>query len=472
MKQSTRRTKVIWSFESDYLNDALVDSVIAEDADAIRLVYKVGAAPKIASFLKSLTKKNTDDCPKSIMIDVSTKIRGHICNVQQPLELEFGKRVRLTPVGGKGDLEVKTDEWSTLFAEDAIIYLGYGNVLLRAKKVTTDAVDADVVQGGTVYPDLGIHVPTTQTSAHFAEIPREDLQTLLKAGIDFLVIPGGVAASEIQDLRKVIQQETKNPPWIILKVNSEKVYDKLDELLPAVDGVLISRLEMALGIDAATIPIRTKEIIQMCNDRSKIVFTASEMLGSMRHNATPTRAEVSDIANSVIDGSDAVVLSEEVAYGKYSLRALHLMRQIIQDIEAHAEGQPPNWIRLSPSIENEMDAIAYTAYKTAERIKAKALVCITVAGNTAVRLATFRTLMPIIAVTFDPVTLRRLNLVRGVTGLSLDADPHIDQVLPVVNDRLVRGNYLNAGDRIVFVSITLSSVGREGSNLFTVQTLV
>jgi pyruvate kinase len=118
-----------------------------------------------------------------------------------------------------------------------------------------------------------------------------------------------------------------------------------------------------------------------------------------------------------------------------------------------------------------MDAVSFAAYRTARRVQAKAIVCITKAGNTALKLASFRAPVPIIAVTFSPDVLRKLSVVRGVDGLVLGVDPKIDDVLPVVNDRLLRDSWLQSGDRIVFISVTLSSLGREASNLFTVQQL-
>jgi pyruvate kinase len=214
----------------------------------------------------------------------------------------------------------------------------------------------------------------------------------------------------------------------------------------------------------------TKEIIQLCNDGAKVVVTASEMLASMRRNVTPTRAEVSDVANAVLDGTDAVVLSEEVANGKYGAQAVQVMQRIIDDIEERAHVRP-NWTKHTPRVENEMDSIAYHAYRTAERVKAKAIVTITKAGNTALKLASYRAPVPVIAVTFSEYAQRRLSIVRGVDTLLLDIDPNIDEVLPLVNDQLVRSSWLKAGDPIVFVAITLSPVGRESSNLFTVQIL-
>jgi len=234
---------------------------------------------------------------------------------------------------------------------------------------------------------------------------------------------------------------------------------------------VISRREMALTLNPVTVPMITKEIIQRCNDEAKIVLTASEMLASMRHNVTPTRAEVSDIANAVIDGTDAVLLSEEVANGRFGDKAVEVMARIIIDIESAATNIKPNWIKHTPTVANEMDAIAYHALRSAERVGAKAIVTITKNGNTPLKLASFRAPVPIIAVTFSAAVKRRLAIVRGVQTLLLDIDPNIDQVLPIVNDQLVRSSWLQAGDAVIFVAITLSPVGREASNLFTIQTL-
>jgi len=470
IQQHKRRTKVIWSFEAKCLTKELLNDVATQEFDALRLVYDSVGVPKIMEFLADLAKLPLPT-PKPVMIDIATKVRATVTGFTEPVEYKFGDKVTFVAKPKDKHLQIKTAEWTKLFAEDASMFAGYGNVVFRIRKVAAESVETEVVQGGTMYPEMDIHVPDTAPDMQLKDIPRDELTALVKAGVDYIVVPGMASAQEITHLREFLsKQAPQTPPWIILKVNSERVYEQLDSLLGEVDGVLISRLEMALGLDPAMIPIVTKEIIQLCNDKAKMVFTASEMLGSMRRNATPTRAEVSDIANAVIDGTDAVVLSEEVPYGKHSSRALQLMRKAIEDIEEQGSGAP-NWLKLSPSIENEMDAIAYTAYKTAMRLKPKAIVCITVAGNTAVRLATFRPPIPIVAVTFSQHVLRKLSLIRGVQGIYVDTDPSIDNVLPMVNDRLVRDSWLRQGDRIIFVSITLSSVGREASNLFTVQTL-
>jgi pyruvate kinase len=342
---------------------------------------------------------------------------------------------------------------------------------MKTLAIAKGLVELEVTQGGTIYPDMPIFVPETRKGLKARDVSQDDLKELLKCGIDYLVIPGQWTTAQITGFRAGLAAEFGDKaPWLLAKIDSVDAYERLEEIIPAVDGVMISRREIALTANPATVPMITKEIIQLCSDNAKVIVTASEMLSSMRMNATPTRAEVSDVANAVLDGTDGVVLSEEVVNGKYGNEAVAAMHRIICDVEG-GSWVKPNWIKAVPAVETEMDAIAYNAYRTAQRIQAKAIVCITKAGNTALKLASFRSDFPVIGVTFSADVMRRLSLVRGVSGLWLNIDPNIDEVLPVVNDHLVRESWLKSGDSIVFVTLTISPVGRESSNLFTVQNL-
>jgi pyruvate kinase len=480
-----RRTKIVWSFESRVLDDARAEQVLGEDVDALRLVLNRATAEQMPRFIDQLRsgfekfKKTGGTAKKTmppIMIDLQEGARASIVGLAEPKEISFGESVTIGEVGSRATFEIQSRQWDGLFKKDALIYIGYGNVVLRVTASAGRKIEAETVQGGTVYPDTDIHIPATRKLPVLADYKSPELDGLLAKGFDFLVLPGVESSEEIQDFRKFVAAQSKSfgmasAPWMILRVDSVGIYENLDQLLEVVDGVLISRKDLALSMNPAQIPMITKEIIQRCNDHAKLVLTASEMLGSMRRNVTPTRAEVSDIANAVIDGTDAVILSEEVAHGKYAAQALQVMRRTIEDIESKT-GEEPNWVKLAPTVATEMDAVSFAAYRTARRVQAKAIVCITKAGNTALKLASFRAPVPIIAVTFSPDVLRKLSVVRGVDGLVLGVDPKIDDVLPVVNDRLLRDSWLKAGDRIIFISVTISSLGREASNLFTVQQLV
>lgn len=468
LKENDRRTKIIWSFEPQCLNETVAKQAKEEQIDALRIVYEPGTAKQIIDFLKILRKGEGSRVP--VMLDVALPARAAVAKISEPIELRYGQVVKLALEGNPADIPLVTKHWSQLFVPDHAIYFGYGYAVLSILKVSQDVIEAEVMQGGTVYPGMDVHVPTTRLSPTADQVDKEELQLILCEGVDYLVAPGFVDPDDLHAFKHLCEVSGHGDTWIILKINSEKTYKKLGELLPFVHGVLISRLEMALCMEPAIIPVVTKEIIQQCSDQAKLVCTASEMLGSMRNNATPTRAEVSDVANAVTDGTDAVVLTEEIPYGNHAVRAIRLMRKVVEEVERHKSLQL-NWIKHEPAIREEMDAVAFGAYRTAQRVGAKAIVCLTREGNTALKLSSFRTPKPILAVTFSEAVLRRLSLVRGVDGVMLDSDPLIDDVLAVVNDRLIRDSWLMPGDKYIFVSVTLSSVGRQESNLFTIQTL-
>tara|TARA_B100001094_G_C17706977_1_gene565435 strand:- start:9 stop:587 length:579 start_codon:yes stop_codon:yes gene_type:complete len=191
----------------------------------------------------------------------------------------------------------------------------------------------------------------------------------------------------------------------------------------------------------------------------------------MRLNATPTRAEVSDIANASMDGADGVVLSKELSMGRFATRGLNLAKKTIHDVESQKRQLPLNWEKKTLEITHTLAAVTFAAYKAAQRNRAEAIVCLTKKGNTALLLGSFRTEVPIIAVTMSQDVLRRLRLIRGVNAMLIEEDLDIEHVLPRINDKIVRDTWLSAGDKIVFVSVSLSSLGEKASNLFTVQTL-
>ena len=466
-----RRTKIVWSYEPANLRPGLASELVDVEFDAIRLVYETGSADIICQFLDELaTVVAKNDHPIPVMIDVSARVRGVVASDHDPFEVAYGDLVKVTPTNGNGDIRIETDRWEQFFEADANVYIGFGDVVLNILNVKPDFAEAQVVQGGTVLASADVHIPKTRQDPKMTDFSEKELKEIFSRNVDFVVVPGFSSAEEIKLIKDLCYASSSRKPWMFLKLNSKNVYEKVADLLDTVHGVFISRRELALFMPPAMIPVLTKEVIQLCNDNAKIVLTASEMLGSMRHNLTPTRAEVSDVANVVLDGTDAVVLSEEISYGPHSGRAISLLRKIVEDVE-QSKTTRQNWQKHLPDIDEEMDAVAYTAYKTAERVGAKAIVCLTKEGNTAVKLSSFRFPEQIIALTLSEEVLSRLSIIRGVDGILLDGEPVIDQVLPFVNDLLLSHSWLCAGDKIVFVSVTLSPLSRRESNLLTVQTL-
>lgn len=472
IERSLNRTNVIWSFNSLGLNENLIDHISNSSVDAIRLV---GLGKDIDSIIKNGEALKEQFSAKGkvapILVDVLRAARCYVSNLTDEMNLVGDEVIRITPCGGGGDLEFNCSDWDLFFQDEALVYLGHGVVTLMPEAIEKAQIKARVIQGGRIAPNVEAHCPTSRPSAFLTPTFLEEVRAVGQLPIDGLVVPGLKDVEEMERLKNELNELTSSPPWLFLRVDTEETYLKIKDFVPFIKGVLVSRLDLGMSMDPAKVPMVTKEIIQICNDHAKIVIIASDILGSMRHNATPTRAEVSDIANAAIDGADGVVLSEDLALGEYSARGLQLAKKTIHEIENRHGRHNLNWVKRSPEVNYTLAAVTYSAYRTAHRNNAKAIVCLTTKGNTALLLASFRTDIPIFAVTLSEDVLRRVTMIRGVHGILLEDAPNIDEVLPMINNYIVKDTWLQSGDKIVFVSVSLSSVGEKASNLFTVQTL-
>ncbi len=469
MEDQRLQTKIVWSLDHSTIEKHRNLDLIQTGFDVLRLVFGRESGKMVGNFVKDLQNSSEINAP-AIMVDVSHYMHSTLTHIHIAPELQYEQIITLSPDAKKGDLTVECPDWSLTFIRDSLIYIGFGAVVLKILSIKDKEVQAQVVQGGTLRVGMNVYDSHTHKEPTVFDLTGVDISPFKNTAIDYVVIPGIASAREVGVIRKKLNLTLKNDPWLIVRVDNKRVYENIDTLLEHVDGIMIPRRELALSLDPALVPIACKEIMQACHEKAKLVMIESDLLASMRFHPTPTRAEVSDIANAVIDGTDAIVLSEDLALGVYVDRALKTCRSIIGDIE-NQENVLVNWSPRDFVAATEFEAVAYHAYKTAERVKAKAIVCITRNGNTALRLASFRSTFPIIAVTFSIQTKRRLSLVRGVQSLLLDINPSIDEVLPLVKEKLADFSWLKSGDSIVFITVTLSPVGREASNLLTVQQL-
>lgn len=352
-----------------------------------------------------------------------------------------------------------------------LLYWGYGDGIFKVLEFKKHAMHVQVEQSGMLPQSTILYAPgrKSTTMAHIEALKSEDF---LDAGVNYFVLPGCLDEGDVQGLRKRFPRDDERSPWLIYRVDSAQALECFEAVLPWVDGLMISRRELALTAHPDRVPMVTKTLIHRCRQQAKLTIVASQMLGSMLHHITPTRAEVSDVANAVYDGADAVMISEDTLQGPYALQAIEVAHKVTSDVEEHH--LPYNLGSRSPHLihpTGEMDVICVQAARTARRIGAQALVCITQTGNTAVRLSSLSTHLPIIAITFHRRIARKLRLLRGVDSLVLKANPNLDEVLPRVNELLKSTSWLHVGDSFVFVTVTLSSMSREASNLFTIQSI-
>lgn len=466
-----QHTKIVWSLDAQKIKDYSLENISSYPCQALRILYNKENSANILSFLKEHKKaQNTVSLTnyKPIIVDVSQKPQASIIKLKDLVKLEYQKKIFLVPEGHPNGIQIKTDSWPSLFKEQELIYLNNGNVVLSTEKVFPDKIETIVQQGQNISNGMELTIPASKKPPSIFDLAFIDIEPFQKTGVDYVVLPGIASARQINIIKKKLSSKKKHSPSILLKVDSSEVYNNIKEILPSVDGLVISRRTLALSVDPATVPLICKEIIHEANKEAKIVLVSSEMLYSMRHNPTPTRAEVSDIANAVIDGTDAVVLSKEIAYGHNTLRSLDIAAKTIKEVESSLDLKQ-NWHKDKIKIKNNLGYIAYYAYITAKRIKAKALVCLTKEGHTALQIASYRPNIPIIALTFNEKTRSRTSLIRGVSPIVLKGKPNLDKVLPTVNNILKESGKLKAQDIFVFVTLSLSPISGEASNLFTVQ---
>lgn len=346
---------------------------------------------------------------------------------------------------GKGD---------TLLLDD-------GTMELWVEGVRGRNIRATVVVGGLLKSHKGINVPTASLSA--TPLTAKDIRDLafgLQQQVDFVALSFVRRAADVERLRRLVKKvpgtisrsrPPLTPPRIIVKIERREALDHLDAIIAAADGVMVARGDLALEADAASVPIYQKTMIRKCLEAAKPVITATEMLGSMVEKPRPTRAEVSDVANAVIDHTDATMLSGESATGKYPVRTVETMAHIIGDTEASPLDDlvaPPN---VSPDA-RPVAAVSAAACTLAAEVNAAAIVTVTTAGFTARAISRHRPPRPIVAVTTDPAVARQLALSWGVHPVVRTGSGNADAVRRWAIARLRKTRLVRRGDRVVFVT--------------------
>jgi pyruvate kinase len=316
--------------------------------------------------------------------------------------------------------------------------------------------DADilcrVIVGGTLTPGRGVVVPGIRTSGPF-------LTAELRAHFDFVIAqqPDYIAlsfvghAQDVMQVRDILQQRGADLP-IISKIERGQAIIQLDGILRASDGIMVARGDLGVDIPLEQLPMVQKEIIRKCNALGKPVITATQMLESMVSAARPTRAEVTDVANAIFDGTDAVMLSAETSIGTYPVQAVTMMARIARATDAQLPCEQILLARgaaLDPQID---EAISYDACRTAHQLGAKAIVAFTQSGSTAQRVSKCRPSVPILAITASAEVCRRLQLCWGVQVFQLAAPSTVEELFAVGATLPQRVGLAKAGDLVVITA--------------------
>jgi pyruvate kinase len=281
---------------------------------------------------------------------------------------------------------------------------------------------------------------------------REDVADAVAHGADYVALSFVRRAEDVQALRALVPKTTK----LVAKIEKAAALDDLERILAAADAVMVARGDLGVELPFEKVPLVQKRLIHEANRHGKPVITATQMLESMVHAPRPTRAEASDVANAILDGTDAVMLSAETATGEYPEEAVEAMDRIIREMEGHAHTQDQRRMELRDGVGTGgvavEDAIALGTAAVARMLHTPLIVTLTQGGFTARKVAACRPPVPILAVTTVPLTYRQLALVWGVTPVLVDRVPSYDAMLAVVRDLILKRGYAQPGDRIVMTA--------------------
>jgi pyruvate kinase len=388
--------------------------------------------------------------------------------------LKEGDRFTLTTQQVEGDQSKVWVQYPEIVKDVKVggyLLLDDGNITLKALEVTETEVHCEVIVGGPLSNRKKVNLPGTKVSLPaLAEKDVSDIQFGVKMGVDFVAGSFIRKAADVVEIRKIIEEAGGNQQ-IIAKIESQEGFDELEAILAVSDGLMVARGDLGVEVPTEEVPLMQKHMIARCNQLGKPVITATQMLESMITKPRPTRAEASDVANAILDGTDAIMLSAESAAGDYPVEAVKTMVHIALRTERginYAELLDKK--RKMAHLDTVTEAISHATATTAADLGAAAIITATRSGFTARQVSRFRPACPIIAVTPDESAARKLQLVNGVYTVTQPESPDTDALINDAIAGALAAGYIHDGDLVVITAGV--PVGVTGTtNLLKVHTV-
>ncbi|KKW63275.1 pyruvate kinase [Mycolicibacterium elephantis] len=448
----SRRGKIVCTLGPATATDETVRALVEAGMDVARLNFSHGGYPDHeATYKRVRAASDASGRAVGILADLQgPKIRlGRFA--AGPTYWATGDTVRITI----DDLEGTHDRVSTTYkrlAQDAKpgdrVLVDDGNVGLVVDSIDGNDVVCIVTEGGPVSNNKGMSMPGMNVTAPaLSEKDVDDLEFALRLGVDLVALSFVRSPADIEVVHEVMDRVGRRVP-VIAKLEKPEAIDNLEAIVLAFDGIMVARGDLGVELPLEEVPLVQKRAIQMARENAKPVIVATQMLESMIENSRPTRAEASDVANAVLDGTDAVMLSGETSVGKYPLEAVKTMARIISAVEENSVAAPP----LTHVPRTKRGVISYAARDIGERLDAKALVAYTQSGDTVRRLARLHTPLPLLAFTSLPEIRSQLALTWGTETFIV---PHIqttDGMIRHVDKSLLELGRYKRGDLIVIVA--------------------
>ena len=452
----TRRTKIVCTIGPATQERDQLEALIDAGMDVARLNFSHGEPEwhrRTVKLIRAISAERKR--PIGIMLDIpGPKLRiGDIPD--GPIFLDSGSVVRLIPgdaPGNAGEISVGYARLPDEMEPGDRIFIGDGDVELEVESTDSTAVNCRVISGGPVSSHKGMNFPTrTLSLPTITPADRDAIALGVAVGVDFIALSFVRSSADVELARSVILEHGGNLS-VIAKIEKHEALQNLPGIIEQADGLLVARGDLAVEIPLEEVPRAQKQIIRSANAAGKPVITATQMLRSMVTATRPTRAEATDVANALYDGTDAVMLSEETAIGSNPVRAVNIMRRICLATERDMEG-PEVDRKLSAERRGSVpDVVAAAAALVARLLDAAAILVPTRTGSTAIKMAEFRPRQPILAISTHPATVGRLTLTWGVIPLPGREVPTHEAMLAEAEATARDEGLLHEGDLVVITA--------------------
>lgn len=469
-----QKTKMIFTIGPASDNEKTLTEFIKIGMNVARLNFSHGTQEthkdKIELIKKIRRELNT---PTAIMLDIKgPKIRTHNF-INDGVELKLGQK--FTFICGEeilGNNECCSITYEELYKDVEVggtILVDDGLLCFEILDVQEKNIICKVLTDGTIKNHKGVNVPNVSINLpSVTEKDKDDLIFGCKMGVDFVAASFVRKASDVLEIRELLNSHNGNNIQIISKIESQEGVNNVDSILEVSDGIMVARGDMGVEIPIERVPIIQKSIIRKCNESGKIVITATQMLDSMIRNSLPTRAEACDICNAIFDGTDAIMLSGESASGLYPIDAAKTMSKIAKETEAHLDYNYLNQRLKEPAMYDFAEAISYSTCRTSNVLNAKAIVAATNSGSTAKLVSKYKPKCPIIAITPHEEVMRGLSLNFGVFPVLCQQFENTDDILNEAKKVVKNLELANDGDDII-VAAGMPTNYTGGTNMLKIE---
>jgi len=464
-----RRTKIIATVGPASWDDNVLVGLVEAGADVFRLNFSHSDSERHARTVESIRAAAERAGREVAVLGDLPGPKLRIGELRDDVaELETGMHVKLTPEAIEGDAETIPVDWAGVSSlrEDELVYLADGSIRLRVREPEGGGVDAEVEVGGTLSSHKGMNIPGV-TARAATDGDLRWVEFAVEHGIDLLAMSFVSSAADLEPIIDKLQSLQSDIP-LIAKIEKQQAAENAEEIVRAASGgIMVARGDLGIELPLAQVPVVQKRLIRAAGRCSKPSITATQMLASMVTERRPTRAEVTDVANAIFDGTDAVMLSEETAVGRHPVEAVRVMDQIARATEPDLPYGEWLFTRTDQATQDVADSVAQGAVGAVYRLNLAAMVVPTTSGRSARLVSAHRPNVPVLAISPRAETVRRLNLLFGVTAIHSEHETEVRSLLDDCASLAARHGIARSGDLIAIVA---GMPDQElGTNLFEVH---